>query len=166
MTYSFNDICRMITGTDADDVCAPEKKSDWLSVAKYIMAGFSTITKPEWVNIRPIDILHICDSTFGDDTFDKFAEKYADTSLETLYTFVTEESASEYLLDDEEDRNALMNRAYDYFAKAIARAYICQNAERDGRKPVSRFLEEKRLETFKQFLFRKGAFDDFVQIED
>jgi hypothetical protein len=23
----------MITGTDADDVCAPEKKSDWLGVA-------------------------------------------------------------------------------------------------------------------------------------
>lgn len=177
MRYSFNDICKMITGTDANNICTPEKESDWLSIAKHIMAGFSIITNmPEWVK-RPADALLICDSTL-----DKFTEKYADTSLEALYSFVTEESANDYLLDDEEDedsgtvkgcisrqnvsRNTLMNRAYVHFAKAIAKAYICQNAERDGRRSVGKFLDENRLETFGQFLYKKKAFGDFVQIED
>lgn len=163
MTYSFNDICQTITGTDANDICTPEKESDWLSVAKHIIAGYSVITNmPEWVKC-PADGLICCDSTF-----DIFNEIYADTSLETLYSFVTAESVNDYLLDDETDedvsRYALMNRAYAHFAKAIAKAYICQNAERDGRKPVGKYLEEIRLETFGQFLFRKAG--DFVQIED
>ena len=170
MTYSFNDICKMITGTDANNICTPEKESDWLSIAKHIMAGFSIITNmPEWVK-RPADALLICDSTL-----DKFTEKYADTSLEALYSFVTEESANDYLLDDEEDedsgtvkgcisRQNVSRRAYVHFAKAIAKAYICQNAERDGRKSVGKFLEEHHLETFGQFLYRKTG--EFVQIED
>ena len=58
-----------------------------------------------------------------------------------------------------------MDRAYVHFAKAIAKAYICQNAERDGRKSVGKFLEENRLETLGQFLYKK-TYEDFVQIED
>lgn len=149
MTYSFNDICKTITGTDANDICTPEKESDWLSVAKHIIAGFSIIT-----NKRPADAPLIYDSTLD--------------NLEALYYFITKESANDYLLDDETDedvsRNALMNRAYAHFAKAIAKAYICQNAERDGKKTVGKFLEENCLETFGQFLYRKAG--DFVQIED
>lgn len=165
MTYSFNDICKAITGTDANDICTPEKESDWLSVAKHIIAGYSIITNmPEWVKCSA-DGLICCGITL-----DKFTEIYADTSLETLYSFITEESANDYLLDDETDedasRYALLNKAYAHFAKAIAKAYICQNAERDGRKPVGKYLEENRLETFGQFLYRKAFEDYFVQIED
>ena len=160
---TFNDICRAIAGTDANDICTPEKESDWLSVAKHIIAGYSIITNmPEWVK-HPADGLIYCGITL-----DKFTKKYADTSLEKLYSFVTAESVNDYLLDDETDedvsRNALMNKTYAQFAKAIAKAYICQNAERDGRKSVGKFLEENRLETFSQFLYRKTG--DFVQIED
>lgn len=163
MKYSFNDICRMITGTDVNDICTPEKESDWLSVAKHIIAGYSIITNmPEWVKC-PADGLIYCGITL-----DKFTEKYADTSLKKLYSFVTAESVNDYLLDDETDedvsRKALMNRAYVHFAKAIAKAYICQNAERDDKKPVGKFLEENCFETFGQFLYRKAV--DFVQIED
>ena len=153
----------MITGTDANDICTPEKESDWMSIAKHIIAGYSSITNmPEWVKC-PADGLTYCGITL-----DKFIEKYADTSLEKLYSFITAESVNDCLLDDETDedvsRYALMSKAYAHFAKAIAKAYICQNAERDGRKPVSKFFEENRLETFGQFLFRKAG--DFVQIED
>lgn len=148
VTYSFNDICKAMTGTDASDICTPEKESDWLSVVKHIIAGFSVITN------YPDDILLVYDSTFD--------------NLEALYFFITGESVNDNLLDDETDedvsRNTLMNRAYAHFAKAIAKAYICQNAERDGRKSVSKFLEKHRLETFGQFLFMKTR--DFVQIED
>ena len=86
---------------------------------------------------------------------------------------MTEESANDYLFDDlmicnetDEDvsRNALMNRAYAHFAKAIAKAYICQNAERDGRSSVGKFLEENHLKTFGQFLYRKVG--ELVQNED
>lgn len=146
MTYSFNDICKTTTGTDASDICTPEKESDWLSVAKHIIAGFSIIT-----NKRPADAPLIYDSTLD--------------NLEALYSFVTEGSVNDYLLHDETDEDRqMMNRAYAHFAKAIAKAYICQNAERDGRKSVGKFLEENRLETFSQFLYRKTG--DFVQIED
>lgn len=165
MKYSFNDICRMITGTDANDIYIPEKESDWLSVAKHIIAGYSTITNmPEWVKC-PTDGLIYCGITL-----DKFIEKYVDTSLEKLYSFITAESVNDYLLDDETDedvsRYALMNKTYTHFAKAIAKAYICQNAERDGRKSVCKFLKENCFETFGQFLYKKGAFENFVQIED
>ena len=50
------------------------------------------------------------------------------------------------------ERNAFMKDVADV-AKAIDKAYICQNVERDGRKFVSKFLEKHRLETFSQFLF-------------
>jgi hypothetical protein len=59
-----------------------------------------------------------------------------------------------------------MNRTYAHFAKAVAKAYICQNAERDGRKSTGKFLEENHLETFGQFLYRKAFEDYFAQIED
>lgn len=144
MKYSFNDICRMITGTDANDICTPEKESDWLSIAKHIIAGFGIIT-----NKRPDNALLIYDSTLD--------------NLEALYEFITKESVNDYLLDDEKERQ-MMNRTYAHFAKAVAKAYICQNAERDGKKPIGKFLGENRLETFGQFLFRKAG--DFVQIED
>ena len=105
-------------------------------------------------NKRPADAPLIYDSTLD--------------NLEALYYFITKESANDYLLDDETDedvsRNALMNRAYAQFAKAISKAYICQNAERDGKKSVGKFLEENCLETFGQFLYKKAG--DFVQIED
>lgn len=177
MTYSFNDICKAMAGTDASDICTPEKESDWLSIAKHIMAGFSIITNmSEWAK-RPADGLLLCDKTI-----DNFIKNYTDKSLEALYSFITEESVNNYLLDDEEDesggtvkgcisrqnvsRHTLTNRAYVHFAKAIAKAYICQNAERDGRRSVGKFLEENCLETFGQFLYKKKAFGDFVQIED
>lgn len=146
MTYSFNDICRMITGTDANDICAPEIESDWLNVAKHIVAGFSIVT-----NKRPADAPLIYDSTLD--------------NLEALYESITKESVNDYLLDDETDKDRhTMNRAYVHFAKGIAKAYICQNVERDGDKSVGKFLAENRLETFDQFLYRKTG--EFVQIED
>lgn len=136
----------MITGTDANNICTPEKESDWSSVARHIIAGFSIIT-----NTPAADTLLIYDSTLD--------------NLEALYEFITKESVNDCLLDDEMDKNRhTMNRTYAHFAKAVAKAYICQNAERDGRKSTGKFLEENHLETFGQFLFRKAG--DFVQIED
>lgn len=146
MKYSFNDICKTITGTDANDICTPENESDCLSVAKHIIAGFRIIT-----NTPVADALLIYDSTLD--------------NLEALYEFITKESVNDYLLDDETDKNRhTMNRTYAHFAKAITKAYICQNAERDGRKSTGKFLEENHLSSFGQFLFRKAG--DFVQIED
>lgn len=160
--YTFDDICETITSMDANNICCPINEKDWLCVAKHIMAGFSIITgMDEWVK-HPADGLVLFDKTF-----DNFKDTYAHASLNTLYYFITGELANTYLLDDGNDedgetvkgcvsrqnvkRRTLMNRAYAHFAKAAAKAYICENEACDGKKSISKFLEELHLESFGQF---------------
>lgn len=166
-TYSFNDICKTLTGFDAHDFCIPQNKKDWLCIARQMMSGVAIIwNMPEYVTAPSAGL-----ELFGK-SYEDFCEKYDSRycTLNVLFSYITNMTSDEELVNDNENTTTsdmLMYRIYLRFAKAVAKAYICEYTDKGLIKntSMSKWLKENSLATFRQFVDRHN-FTLSPQIED
>ncbi len=160
--YSFNDICKTLTGFDAYGFYVPKNKKDWLCIARQMMSGLAIIwNMPEYVT-APSKGLELFDKSYED-----FCKKYDSRyfTLNVLFSYITDMTLDEELLNDREyagnvplpvtaSLEMLMYRIYLRFAKAVAKAYICEYKDKGliGDISMSKWLKENNLATFRQFV--------------
>ena len=174
-TYSFNDICKTLIGFDAHDFCIPQNKRDWLCIARQMMSGVAIIwNMPEFVTAPSAGL-----ELFGK-SYEDFCEKYDSRycTLNVLFSYITNMTSDEELGNDREyagdvplpitaNLEMLIYRIYLRFAKAIAKAYICEYKDKGLISDISmsKWLKENSLATFRQFVDRYN-FMLSPQIED
>lgn len=165
--YSFNDICKTLTGFDAYGFYVPKSKKDWLCIARQMMSGLAIIwNMPEYVT-APSEGLELFDKSYED-----FCKKYDSRyfTLNVLFSYITDMTSDEELLNDREyagnvplpvtaSLETLMYRIYLRFAKAVAKAYICEYKDKGLINDISmsKWLKENNLATFRQFVDRQNS---------
>lgn len=140
MKFTFNQLCRLLTGCPPDNMLLPEKDADWQYVARQLTSG-------------------------GAITREGFQEKYKEyPTLSDLFHYLTSSKDWEVVLDSSCDNPKVMNSLYQRLAKACLKCSLLQGTYSKTVSPTA-WLKANNLSTFEQFCFRFTPTEG-CQIED
>lgn len=150
MTFTFNELCELLTGCSADNISLPEREADWNYVARQLIYNAK---KPR---------LNYSQS--------KFQRAHKDElTLGNLFRYLTNRKVSEEVLDSEDVWHKKPQRdLYLRLARACVKCYILDEirvGHTDKNISPTAWLKENNLSTFEQFCFRFTPIEG-CQIED